>query len=162
MPKLWGSDPSASKSVAPCVMAAHRASSHGTVVVTCPATTIDTTPAHAHTHLQLVSIAGFPITSTVGVPGVHGADVAGTHGCGVSTPCAAAVAAATRGFAGDVHMPKGWMLDIGAVLVTFRTGSRFTITVPGAAVSEPGAVPRVHISCAPVTTMGKDMSAVLS
>jgi hypothetical protein len=34
-------------------------------------------------------------------PGDHGAPIAGTHGCGVNTPLAAAVAAATCGFDGD-------------------------------------------------------------
>jgi hypothetical protein len=35
------------------------------------------------------------------------------HGMGVSTPKAAAVAAATEGFAGDMHMPKGMMFTKG-------------------------------------------------
>jgi hypothetical protein len=35
------------------------------------------------------------------------------QGIGVKTPSAAAVAAATVGFANDVHMPKGIMLTIG-------------------------------------------------
>jgi hypothetical protein len=35
------------------------------------------------------------------------------HGIGVSTPMAAAVAAATAGFAGDMHMPNGMMLTMG-------------------------------------------------
>ena len=52
--------------------------------------------------------------STVGAPTIQGAAVAGTHGIGVSTPSAAAVAAATVGFAGDEHMPKGMMLTSGA------------------------------------------------
>ena len=50
---------------------------------------------------------------TVGEPGVQGDVVAGTHGCGVKTPSAAAVAAATCGFAGDWHMPNGMILVIG-------------------------------------------------
>jgi hypothetical protein len=35
------------------------------------------------------------------------------HGIGVSTPNAAAVAAATAGFVGVMHIPKGWTLTIG-------------------------------------------------
>jgi hypothetical protein len=35
------------------------------------------------------------------------------HGIGVNTPMAAAVAAATAGFAGDMHMPNGVMFAIG-------------------------------------------------
>ena len=46
-------------------------------------------------------------------PGTHGAEVAGMHGMGVNTPIAAAVAAATAGFAGDMHMPNGMMFAIG-------------------------------------------------
>ena len=49
----------------------------------------------------------------VGAPGTHGATVIGTHGIGVNTPSAAAVAAATSGLAGLMHMPKGGMLTIG-------------------------------------------------
>jgi len=46
-------------------------------------------------------------------PGTHGAGVLGIQGMGVSTPRAAAVAAATVGFASDVHTPKGMMLTMG-------------------------------------------------
>jgi hypothetical protein len=35
------------------------------------------------------------------------------HGIGVRTPMAAEVAAATVGFASDIHTPKGMMLVIG-------------------------------------------------
>ena len=42
-----------------------------------------------------------------------GVDVAGKTGWGVSTPAAAAVAAATSGLRGDVHMPKEAMLTTG-------------------------------------------------
>jgi hypothetical protein len=45
--------------------------------------------------------AGIPPISTVGEPGAQGVVVAGMHGIGVSTPSAAAVAAATVGLAGD-------------------------------------------------------------
>ncbi len=55
--------------------------------------------------LELLS-AGLPPTNTVGEPGVHGAGHAGIHGIGVRTPNAAAVAAATAGFAGLEHIPK--------------------------------------------------------
>jgi len=49
---------------------------------------------------------GISPSITVGAPGTHGATVAGMHGIGVSTPIAAAVAAATIGFAGDMHIAK--------------------------------------------------------
>lgn len=50
---------------------------------------------------------------TVGAPGAHGAGVTGTQGMGVNTPKAAAVAAATVGLEGELHIPKGGMLTIG-------------------------------------------------
>lgn len=50
---------------------------------------------------------------TVGAPGTQGAGVAGTQGIGVSTPIAAAVAAATVGLDGDWHMPNGGMFIMG-------------------------------------------------
>jgi hypothetical protein len=46
---------------------------------------------------------------TLGAPGTHGVEVAGRQGAGVGTPIAAAVAAATTGLAGQVHIPKGMM-----------------------------------------------------
>ena len=58
--------------------------------------------------------AGAPFTCTVAEPGVHGLVVTGMHGCGVSTPKAADVAAATCGFDGVVHIPNGMMLTLGA------------------------------------------------
>ena len=45
--------------------------------------------------------------NTVGDPGAQGVVVAGMHGIGVRTPRAAVVAAATVGFDGAEHMPKG-------------------------------------------------------
>ena len=50
---------------------------------------------------------------TVGDPGAHGAGVFGMQGCGVNTPMAADVAAATWGFASEVHMPNGIMFVMG-------------------------------------------------
>ena len=64
-------------------------------------------------HLHVLFTAGFPPTNTVGEPGAQGAAVTGTHGCGVRTPIAAAVAAATCGFAMDVHIPNGIIFTIG-------------------------------------------------
>lgn len=46
-------------------------------------------------------------SSTVGAPGIQGLIVFGIHGCGVRTPQAAAVAAATIGLAILAHIPKG-------------------------------------------------------
>ena len=54
-------------------------------------------PPHAHVVFALLPSAGKPAgpTLTVDEPGLHGATVTGRHGIGVSTPRAAAVAAAT-------------------------------------------------------------------
>ena len=50
---------------------------------------------------------------TVGQPGTHGAGMLGTQGIGVNTPPAAAVADATCGLAGLLHIPKvGNLLSI--------------------------------------------------
>jgi hypothetical protein len=44
------------------------------------------------------------------------------QGCGVRTPKAAAVAAATVGFDTVVHMPQGVTEDIGATSITVAAG----------------------------------------
>src|SRR5579885_3349877 len=75
---------------------------------------------------------------TVGPPGTHGAGVLGMHGMGVSTPIAAAVAAATMGFAPEVHMPKGMMLVM--------------VRCTGSTTSELGASPKLHCIIAPMHT----------
>jgi hypothetical protein len=87
-------------------------------------------------------------TIAMGDPGTHGV-VTGVHGIGVSTP-AAAVAAATAGFASDEHMPNGgmfvpgtqsWMFPAGVVATTGRTTENVD-----------GAEPKLHFITAPVTT----------
>ena len=71
------------------------------------------TPPQLHMHFESASSPGMLFTFTMGLPGTHGAAVAGMQGIGVSTPSAAAVAAATTGFAGEEHIPKGMMFFIG-------------------------------------------------
>ena len=78
-----------------------------------PGVTNVITPAHMHIKVEVLSSVGMFPSITVGAPGTHGATVAGMHGMGVSTPIAAAVAAATIGFAGDMHIPNGMMLVMG-------------------------------------------------
>ena len=53
------------------------------------------TPAQLHMQIEMLSSAGWLPSKTVGAPGVQGEAVAGMQGCGVSTPSAAEVAAAT-------------------------------------------------------------------
>ena len=71
------------------------------------------TPAHMHMFVEVLSSVGMLPSITVGAPGTQGDTVAGMQGIGVRTPMAAAVAAATIGFAGDMHMPNGIIFTIG-------------------------------------------------
>jgi len=86
---------------------------YGTITVNSPGVTKVMTPAHMHINIDVLSSAGMLPSSTVGAPGTHGETVAGIQGMGVRTPIAAAVAAATMGFAGDMHMPNGMILTNG-------------------------------------------------
>ena len=85
----------------------------GTKVVNCAGARTEITPPHAHMSFDASCNAGCPPMRTVGDPGTQGAIVIGTQGIGVSTPSAAAVAAATIGFAAHEHMPNGATLTIG-------------------------------------------------
>ena len=62
---------------------------------------------------EMLSRDGMFARTTVGAPATHGAGITGRQGMGVSTPRAAAVAAATVGFAIELHIPNGMMLTIG-------------------------------------------------
>jgi D-serine deaminase-like pyridoxal phosphate-dependent protein len=88
----------------------------------------------------------------VGEPGVQGATVLGMQGMGVSTRSAAAVAVATTGLAGDMHMPKGLMLTMGWKSMTFAaTCLPHWARLTGRTCSTEGAAPMVHINCAVMT-----------
>ena len=110
------------------------------------------TPPQAHMHFALLMSAGIFITFTC-PGGAQGAVITGTQGIGVSVPQAAAVAAATVGFASDWHMPKGMMFDIGTMSMMFaisifpHLGRRGTVTI-----SDDGAIPKLHCSIAPIHT----------
>lgn len=78
-----------------------------------PGNVIWITPPQLQINLDVLFKAGFPPTNTVGLPGAQGAAVTGIQGIGVSTPRAAAVAAATMGLAGELHMPKGAIFIMG-------------------------------------------------
>jgi hypothetical protein len=69
-------------------------------------------PAHMQLHFEMLSSAGWLAMWTVTAPGTQGVIVAGMQGCGVRTPSAAAVAAATIGLAMLMHMPNGMTLTI--------------------------------------------------
>ena len=55
---------------------------------------MEISPIYAHLHVASLVKTGFPSASTVVCEGIQ-APVDGTQGCGVSTPSAADVAAAT-------------------------------------------------------------------
>jgi hypothetical protein len=75
------------------------------------------------------------------------------QGIGVSTPRAAAVAAATVGLAIDVHIPKGMILTIGIWSMIFASGTMLVITLlVGNTTSELGATPKLHCIIAPIQT----------
>jgi hypothetical protein len=92
------------------------------VVVIWPACVIEIVPAHMQLQVLSEVRAGMPPTDTVEDPGDHGATIAGMHGWGVRTPRAAEVAAATCGFASEVHMPKVAMFVIGTMSWMVATG----------------------------------------
>ena len=83
---------------------------------------IEIVPPHMQVQVLSDVRAGMPPSATVEAPGDHGPAMAGMHGCGVSTPRAAEVAAATCGFAGDVHIPKVAMFVIGTMSWMVATG----------------------------------------
>lgn len=86
---------------------------YGIWVLVWPGLVIVITPAQLHMQTDMLSSAGWPAISVWGAPGVQGELVAGMQGCGVSTPNAAAVAAATCGLATLIHIPNGMMFTNG-------------------------------------------------
>jgi hypothetical protein len=110
------------------------------------------TPPHAQLHIDPAVSALLPPIVVRNAPGSQVPTIVGTQGIGVSTPSAAAVAAATVGFARLEHMPNGGTLTPGAVSVTTAAGRPSIVTREmGSETSEDGARPNVHWSIAPVT-----------
>jgi hypothetical protein len=63
------------------------------------------------------------------------------------------VAAATIGFAGDMHAPNGMMFTIGILSMMLASGISLVNTMfVGSTTSELGAIPIVHIMVAPMQT----------
>jgi hypothetical protein len=98
-----------------------------------------------HMHVSEASKHG-PIGDIIfGFDEIHGAVVAGIHGIGVSTPSAAAVAAATVGFEGDEHIPNDAMLSSGTKSMIVATGSpQINIGTFGGTTSGHGVIPKEH------------------
>jgi hypothetical protein len=125
---------------------------YGTFIVNCPGLITSIIPPQVHISLELLLRAGIPPTRTVGEPGTHGASVTGMHGMGVKTPIAAAVAAATVGFEGEVHIPKGMMFTNGLLSMILAIGMVVLTLLRGRTMRELGAKPKLHLSIAPPHT----------
>ena len=96
---------------------------------------------------------GLPPTKVVGFAACHGPIGTIEQGCGVKTPNAAAVAAATCGFAMEQHIPKGVILLPSAISIIVATGLEHPKVVTcEVAFNVPGPVPKGHINFAPLTT----------
>src|SRR5580704_7119349 len=91
-------------------------------------------------------------SSTVGEPTTQGAVVIGTQGIGVSTPSAAAVAAATMGLARLWHIAKGGTFIMGLLSMMFAAGEPVSVRCSGSTTSELGAAPKLHVIIAPAHT----------
>jgi hypothetical protein len=114
---------------------------------------IDITPPQLHIHLEELLSAGMLATSTVGEPGTQGAAVTGIQGCGVSTPNAAAVAAATMGLAMELQTPKGRMFNIGLLSMILAIGIEVRTRLAGSTMRLLGAAPKLHCKAAPPHTI---------
>lgn len=79
----------------------HDGLTYGMLTVCWPGWLIEIDPPHTQLSFELSCKAGMPPSFTVELPGDQGAGVSGMQGMGVRTPIAAAVAAATVGFAMD-------------------------------------------------------------
>ncbi len=121
------------------------------IVRTVPGEMMLTTPPKAQVQVEPETRAGTPPIRVFGASGIHGV-VAGTHGMGVSTPRAAAVAAATVGLARLLHIPKVARLTPGALSGMAAAGRPSTMTRRiGSTFRTAGARPKVHWTIAPVT-----------
>src|ERR1700739_3005227 len=105
-----------------------------------------------HISFELLLRAGMLAMRTVGEPGAQGAAVTGMHGMGVNTPSAAAVAAATSGFAGEEHIPKGRMLVMGMLSMMVAAGVPVSTAFVGSTTRLDGAAPKLHCNIAPMQT----------
>src|ERR1700733_4476445 len=126
---------------------------YGICTVSSPASLKVMTPPQMHISCETLSSEGKFPNSTVGPPATQGAGVAGMQGIGVSTPRAAAVAAATTGFEGDIHMPKDMIFTIGMWSMILASGTWLVITrLVGSTTNELGAIPKLHCIIAPIHT----------
>ena len=122
-------------------------------LVSSPGSSIVISPSQSQMHIEPVHSAGNPSIRTVGAPGNQGEVVTGTHGIGVSTPKAAAVAAATSGLAMLVHRTKEGMFSSGMKSMMVAAGNVSSNTGnSGGTIIGIGAVPKLQESTAPKLT----------
>jgi hypothetical protein len=72
------------------------------------------------------------------------------HGMGARAPRAAAVAAATTGFARLLHVPKGGTFMNGTLSMIVAAGSGPSGRPAGSTLSAEGDVPKLHFIMAPM------------
>ena len=105
--------------------------------------------------------AGMLPMSVPVAPGADGATVLGTQGAGVGVPRAAAVAAATAGLDGVMHMPKVGMLTRGLWSMMLAAGGPpASVLLAGSTIRLAGATPKLHITIA-AATISLGMTGVL-
>lgn len=123
----------------------------GTIIFTCPGKIVVMTPPQLHMAIDFWSRAGITFTITFTDPGTHGADTMGIQGIGTRTPRAAAVAAATMGLEGVIHMPNGKRFIKGLLSIILAMGPVADITIlMGRTVSDEGAMPKAHLTIPPI------------
>jgi hypothetical protein len=97
---------------------------------------------------------GFPFAIHFAWVAIQGPAIAGTQGCGVSTPSAAAVAAATWGLASEEHIPQPEIFTLGAKSCMVATGFPSASTeLCDVTLRVAGVVPKGHITMAPAATI---------
>jgi hypothetical protein len=102
-------------------------------------------PPHMHMHVSVSLKHGPAVDIMFGFDEIQGATIAGTHGIGVSTPSAAAVAAATVGFERVEHIPNDAMFNIGTKSMIVATGiPQIRTGTFGRTTSGHGAIPNEH------------------
>jgi hypothetical protein len=126
---------------------------HGMNSLNWPGAATCITPPQRQFSVETLSRDGWFPRRTVTAPGTQGVIVTGMHGCGVRTPKAAAVAAATAGLAMLVHAPKGWIFTMGLWSMMVAAGWLFVITLlTGRTASWLGARPKLHVNIAQLQT----------
>ena len=124
--------------------------SYGIISLNCTGAVTWITPAQMQFSVHVLSSEGWRPLRTVAAPGTHGVMVMGRHGCGVSTPDAAEVAAATMGLSRLMHRPNGVIMTMGWWSMIVATDWLLVITrLAGKTVSGLGAMPKLHASSAP-------------